>query len=552
MPATVLCITTQGVEDSSSSMHRINRHVHFLDKMGKLNASNQPPRAFSQQDGQVPSGLVLMALHRDEDCIRLAFPSTVATLRQQKPPTFKSRIAVLQELVASLKTLEEDFLVHRAVTLDNILVDDKGQTHLFGGLFLSVAYEFDERGFQDAGSCPNVSMPPEAWADTRSESHLVDDRNFGFGAHQYAIGIIIAEIWPSADPAFRRPSELFEELGAEAWGRQLGTGWRCPLPFDWPSSLTDLVRRCWEESTLRPPLEDISATLALVRDEGAHNQLCDTSLAAPRITLQASHFKALYSPAVAPQEQHKVFAATQQVIYSFCKMNEIAPAKEERYWKTLKEELLQQTVTEAGAQELTSEPDVLCIRLWTSAKVLEGVEFCGILNRALRRDDAELLGTAVPLMRGMSSYLVQRKEGAGERKEGAGGKHVFPKVVWRGSSLPSEFRGFFVPDVKFRIPSFFATSSNQDVALCFMRKTPNKDMRVLWVVHLPSAAECAHVRLIDAKSSCKGEEEYLFPPYSTFTVLSSSKDEQGHYVVELQAAACNKLEDESLPSAPWS
>jgi len=73
-------------------------------------------------------------------------------------------------------------------------------------------------------------------------------------------------------------------------------------------------------------------------------------------------------------------------------MNEIAPAKEERYWKTLKEELLQQTVTEAGAQELTSEPDVLCIRLWTSAKVLEGVEFCGILNRALRRDDAELLG----------------------------------------------------------------------------------------------------------------------------------------------------------------
>jgi len=103
--------------------------------------------------------------------------------------------------------------------------------------------------------------------------------------------------------------------------------------------------------------------------------------------------------------------------------------------------------------------------------------------------------------------------------------------------------------------------------------------RVLWVVHLPSAAECAHVRLIGEandssplpqprqtpslpararKSTCSHRvspaslRTDVHIRYSTFTVLSSSKDEQGHYVVELQAAACNKLEDESLPSAPWS
>jgi len=76
-----------------------------------------------------------------------------------------------------------------------------------------------------------------------------------------------------------------------------------------------------------------------------------------------------------------------------------------------------------------------------------------------------------------------------------------------------------------------------------------QDVRVLWIVQLPP--DCAHVRLIEAKTSCKGEEEYLFPPYSGF-IVNDCRAETGRYVVELTAVSCNKSEDEGLLSAPWS
>ena len=49
--------------------------------------------------------------------------------------------------------------------------------------------------------------------------------------------------------------------------------------------------------------------------------------------------------------------------------------------------------------------------------------------------------------------------------------------------------------------------------------------------------------------------QYLFAPYSVFTVMSAEwrgGTADDPHLIELQAAADNKLEPEDLPLAPWS
>ena len=63
-----------------------------------------------------------------------------------------------------------------------------------------------------------------------------------------------------------------------------------------------------------------------------------------------------------------------------------------------------------------------------------------------------------------------------------------------------------------------------------------------------------HVNLVD-RTNVPGEEEYLFAPYSAFTVLSVSWNagtDAAPHVIELLAAVDNREAPEGLPLAPWS
>ena len=78
--------------------------------------------------------------------------------------------------------------------------------------------------------------------------------------------------------------------------------------------------------------------------------------------------------------------------------------------------------------------------------------------------------------------------------------------------------------------------------------------KVLWLVRIHPELKCAHVNLVK-RTNVPGEEEYLFAPYSAFTVISATWNagtSADPHVIELQAAADNKLEPEDLPLAPWS
>lgn len=58
------------------------------------------------------------------------------------------------------------------------------------------------------------------------------------------------------------------------------------------------------------------------------------------------------------------------------------------------------------------------------------------------------------------------------------------------------------------------------------------------------------------KTECAGEAEYLFVPYSVFTVKSvkssSNPDYETPHEIHLEAAVDNKHHPETLPLAPWS
>ena len=75
-------------------------------------------------------------------------------------------------------------------------------------------------------------------------------------------------------------------------------------------------------------------------------------------------------------------------------------------------------------------------------------------------------------------------------------------------------------------------------------------------VRIDSVRKCVHVNLVTKRvPGLPDEQEYLFAPYSAFTVLSVSWNagtDASPHVVELLAAVDNKEAPEDLPLAPWS
>ena len=131
--------------------------------------------------------------------------------------------------------------------------------------------------------------------------------------------------------------------------------------------------------------------------------------------------------------------------------------------------------------------------------------------------------------------------------------HPINGVCFRGGGFNERYRSFFATKRTFRQPTYLATSFSQDVAESFMRRSPEAT-KILWLIRIDPDRKCLHVNLV-RQTNAVGEAEYLFVPYSVFTVLRASwnagTDSEPHIVV-LMAAVDNKVEAEDLPLAPWS
>lgn len=199
-------------------------------------------------------------------------------------------------------------------------------------------------------------------------------------------------------------------------------------------------------------------------------------------------------------------------------------------------------------------------RLWTSKEQLQDCglahqkEFCSILNEIIRRDNPILIEQVAQLARNINQLCVTRLQ------------HVLvipPRnVCYRGSSLPDECRSFFEPGRSYRVPGFLATSLSEGVAFGFVHQAVDTGRpAVLWRIRFdPRGPEdfrfrCKHVNLV-RHSRAAAEQEYLFAPYSVFTVLAVEWKTGNHYlnphIIEIEAAPDNlsPLVPEHLPLAP--
>ena len=111
---------------------------------------------------------------------------------------------------------------------------------------------------------------------------------------------------------------------------------------------------------------------------------------------------------------------------------------------------------------------------------------------------------------------------------------------------------------KYRVPGFLATSDNRDIAAAFAFNAGNAHPCAVWRIMFDPRGKghpeyrVKHMTFV-SKTLIAGENEYLFAPYSVFTLVLvewSAKLIVPHEFTILSALD-NKEEDEDLPLTPW-
>jgi len=214
-------------------------------------------------------------------------------------------------------------------------------------------------------------------------------------------------------------------------------------------------------------------------------------------------------------------------------------------------------------EALLNDVDAVAEYLWTSSnthKLVEGMELCSVLNAVIRDDIAHEIKAATIIFRCINNRRVTRSDTTANLSI----QSYPPKgETWRGGGFRKEYKSFFDGMVgkKYRVPSFLATSQLRKIAAGFALKASCGYTRpsAMWRIVFDKRGEediqyrVKHMTFV-SKTLIKGENEYLFAPYSVFTLVSvewSKKKDKSHEFTIL-AACDNKVEDEDLPLAPWT
>ena len=198
--------------------------------------------------------------------------------------------------------------------------------------------------------------------------------------------------------------------------------------------------------------------------------------------------------------------------------------------------------------------------LWTSGKkheVVKRMELCSVINKVIRDDIAEEVEAAAIFFRSLNSRRVKRVSGGDCAVD-----PTYPRngETWRGCSFRERYKSFFkrIKGKKYRVPGFLATSSKRSIAANFAFDPERTHPCAMWRIVFDPRGEhhpeyrVQHMTFV-SKTLIKGENEYLFAPYSAFTLMSvkwSATLRRPHEFV-IQAAVDNLQEDENLPLTPW-
>ena len=238
----------------------------------------------------------------------------------------------------------------------------------------------------------------------------------------------------------------------------------------------------------------------------------------------------------------------------------------------------------------------VAVRLWSSMMIISpGVgsdrELCSFINQAIREDREEVMAEVVQFSRLMNSFLVNRRvSGSGkvlstklfdelpcppdtptkhhekliinhfqieQPDDTIDIKRFGYRVMYRGGGIDPSVKRFFEKGRKYRVPAFLSTSFSEEKANQFIGMVQPPLECIKWYIHVPLFAGCCtNANFIEEFTNVEGEFEFLFVPYSVFTVLDVKwrKNPNPLFPHEnhLLASEDNRREREDLPSTPWT
>jgi hypothetical protein len=285
-----------------------------------------------------------------------------------------------------------------------------------------------------------------------------------------------------------------------------------------------------QEPAQRPPVQHVLDEL----------DACDAPpLTAPPFPggrhLKGSNFKREYEGCSPPEHQHEVLKAVTEIVFGYFDLHKITDGARDDFvsrlfaeWGKAKE-----------AKDVLNIPvKISCLLVWTSQEKLDGrIEFCSIFCEVLREDYAVSAEQAAVLARGINGNLCVPESARGSSSfHSALMQQSFPKGPSdTGSKDRPRWRcaGEAVDSA-----SSIARSSPQIRSTgrpCFSRYRSRKRRRKNSLVShallgflarkmrsfCGRSSSCHHVNLVQDKDThVEGECEFLFVPYSVFTVES--------------------------------
>ena len=212
-------------------------------------------------------------------------------------------------------------------------------------------------------------------------------------------------------------------------------------------------------------------------------------------------------------------------------------------------------------EAMQNDVDAMAEYLWTSSKkhsIVKDMELCSVINAVIRDDVAEEIEAATIIFRSINSRRVRRQNvGANINVQ----SYPSRGETWRGGGFRREHRAFFERMIgkKYRVPGFLATSVRRDIAAAFAFKAdmanPSHPCAIWCITFDPRGKENPDYRVkqmtLVSKTLTAGEHEYLFAPYSVFTLVSVKWSVHDAIKFTIRAARDNKEEDECLPLTPW-
>ena len=348
------------------------------------------------------------------------------------------------------------------------------------------------------------------------------------------------------------------------------------------------------------------------RRQGASTSARGSGADAVAATLAASEFRRVCAASVLepPADIESLHDAVRALVHDHCARHGHPRARASAFLGALFAEVAEQLPRGAGfggagrgARGVSRAAEFM----WTSARriggnegergaaspgettVAAGAEFCAVLNEALDGDRSAVMVEAATVV--LSLRLMGTKDPRKQPTPEGG-------VCWRGAGLPAEHVAFFeercASGGAYRVRRFLATSFRRDVAAWFQHRGSSSSgggggrggggcgdvagsagqerqqqmQGVLWRIKIGAAAQGVDGRGRGGKEAValvpctinyldnKGEDEYLFAPYSAFRVtrvlpLGADGCREIWLQAEPAVAAGSSEAAAELPLAPW-